>query len=91
VFEVIPSVGVFTRLVDPEVFNLSVKFLTGKTIRLSVSEDTSVVELKSMIQGAEGYPPDQQRLVYPFKDSWKVIDHGKNSPLAVWYLNGPSS
>lgn len=54
-----------------------------------MSEDTSVGELKSMIEKAEGVLPVLQRLIYYVKDSQNVeLSHGRNSPLAIWESNG---
>ena len=41
-----------------------VKTRTGKTITLRADEETTVQELKYLIQEKEGIPPDQQRLVF---------------------------
>jgi hypothetical protein len=41
-----------------------VKTLTGKTIALNADEETTVEELKDLIQETEGLEPDQQRLIY---------------------------
>jgi hypothetical protein len=45
-------------------FGLFVLTLTGKTIPLRAFPDTTVEELKELLQDQEGIPPDQQRLIY---------------------------
>jgi hypothetical protein len=45
--------------------SLKVQTLTGKTFDISdVSSDSLIYEVKRKIQGSQGIPPDQQRLVY---------------------------
>lgn len=55
---------VFTKPIDTTRFQISVRTLTGKTIRLLVSAMHTVEEVKSLIAAKEGIPPDEQRLIY---------------------------
>lgn len=43
------------------------KTLTGKTIEVETGLDTSIEDMKGLIQDAEGIPPDQQRLIFAGK------------------------
>ena len=41
-----------------------VKTLTGKTITLDVRHSWYIRRIKEMVQGKEGIPPEQQRLIF---------------------------
>lgn len=44
-----------------------IKTLTGKTIKLYVKEDETIINVKKRICNLEGNPPDQQHLVFSGK------------------------
>ena len=51
-------------LIRPGFMQIFVKTLTGKTIMLIVLPSDSIDRVKEMIQDEEGFPPDQQRLIF---------------------------
>ena len=55
------------------IFQIFVKTLTGKTITFDVEGTESIEEMKSLIQDREGYPTDQQRLIY----AGKQLENGR--------------
>mmetsp|Transcript_25667 Transcript_25667/g.35606 ORF Transcript_25667/g.35606 Transcript_25667/m.35606 type:complete len:451 (+) Transcript_25667:36-1388(+) len=52
---------------DDSGFQIFVKTLTGKTITIDVTSQTTVIELREKIQEKEGIPPDQMSLIFAGK------------------------
>eukprot|EP00656_Telonema_subtile_P051871 TRINITY_DN7083_c0_g1_i10.p1 TRINITY_DN7083_c0_g1~~TRINITY_DN7083_c0_g1_i10.p1 ORF type:complete len:283 (+),score=50.15 TRINITY_DN7083_c0_g1_i10:324-1172(+) len=53
--------------VEYSTMQIFIKTLTGKTITLEVSRDDLVEDIKLKLEGKEGIPPDQQRIIFAGK------------------------
>jgi hypothetical protein len=77
--EVTPSTRVPPVKIEPKPagtphFQIFVKTLTGSNVTLDVSELHTVAEVKLLVEGREGIPPDQQRLIY----AGVALEDGRN-------------
>ena len=62
-------------------FTIAVKILNGVSINLDVGEETTVLELKNLIEDHEGIPHGQQRLIFAglqFEDGKTMADYSIN-------------
>ncbi len=66
---------------------LTVRTLTGKSIRVTVVSSDTIENVKRKVQDQEGITPDQQQLIYashPLENRRTLADYGIEAGDVVW-------